>query len=95
MRYPSIPRLLLPLFVEITKNNLPTFEPKLPPSATIQMTKTPTPTPWTFSMPKIFDKDNDQVTLSADFGYASNFLRLAKTTIEIEDIREGGLTPIR
>jgi hypothetical protein len=56
------------------KNNLPYFEPKLTGSATIQKTKEPTS--WTLKLPGFIDLDNDPVTLTADFGSASNFLTL-------------------
>ena len=56
-------------------NQLPYFSPKLVSSAEIQMTTESLS--WSMSLPKFLDPDvADVVTLTADFGYAANFLKL-------------------
>lgn len=71
------------------KNNLPYFEPKLMGSATIQKTKDPTS--WTLKLPGFIDLDNDPVTLTANFGSASNFLVLEGQNIVCDDISKATL----
>ena len=56
-------------------NQLPYFSPKLLNSVQIQMTTESQS--WSMNLPKILDPDAaDVVTLTADFGYAANFLKL-------------------
>ena len=56
-------------------NQLPYFSPKLLNSVQIQMTTESQS--WYMNLPKILDPDAaDVVTLTADFGYAANFLKL-------------------
>jgi len=55
-------------------NQLPFFSPALNSSATIQMTEEPEP--WSIKLPTIIDPENQSVSLQADFGTASSFMRL-------------------
>ena len=57
---------------------------------------TKTPQSWSFAIPKAFDEDNDPVTVTANFGFAANFVEMnSPDSIEIEDISEGGTSNIR
>ena len=45
---------------------------------------------WSFSLPKALDDDGDTVTITADLGFAANFVVLnSPGSLEISDIREG------
>lgn len=47
--------------------------------------------PWSFALPNAVDPDGDTVTVTADLGYAANFVVFnAPTSLEISDISEGG-----
>jgi hypothetical protein len=58
-------------------------------SATIQKTKDPTS--WTLKLPGLIDLYNDPVTLTANFGSASNFLVLDGHKIFCDDISKANL----
>jgi hypothetical protein len=47
--------------LEQKKNNLPYFETALP--AQLDLTMTEQPTAWTYKLPRILDKDGDQIQL--------------------------------
>jgi hypothetical protein len=47
--------------LEQKKNNLPNFETSLPAQLDLMMTEQPSV--WTYKLPKILDKDGDQVQL--------------------------------
>ena len=81
------PPILVILSVTILphpESNLTYFEPKLMVSATIKRTKETTS--WTQKLPGFIDLENDPVTLTANFGFASNFLVLDSQKIFCDDI---------
>jgi len=46
---------------------------------------------WSFTLPKYVDPDGDPVTITADLGFAANFVVFnSPESIEISDISEGG-----
>ena len=46
---------------------------------------------WSFTLPKVIDPDGDPVTITADLGFAANFVVFnSPESIEISDISEGG-----
>ena len=97
LNYPNVAAIetVFVLTINEAPNNLPFFEPKLAASATIIMTHEPEP--WSMQLPAIKDHDIlDKITLTANFGYAANFVALeGKEYISITDISKGGKTPIR
>lgn len=75
--YPDIAPLTIEFEVEILPpavvvNNLPYFDP-LVSETTIN--KTEKPISWSFSLPKVVDADDDEVTLSVEKG-AAKFIKL-------------------
>jgi hypothetical protein len=46
---------------------------------------------WSFALPTAVDPEGDTVTVTADLGYAANFVVFnSPTSLEISDISEGG-----
>ena len=73
----------------IVKNNLPYFEQ--PVSGVLEITLTQQPLAWFYKLPKILDKDNDQVKLNVQLGLSSAFVEFdpASGTFAISNIQEG------
>lgn len=91
--YPLVAQLNIDFSLTLIQliNKHPYFETNLVGSQTIQMLNAGDSKSWSFALPKASDLDGDPVTITADLGYAANFVVFnSPTSIDIEDISEGG-----
>ena len=73
--------------MEVDKNTSPRFENSV--SSPLSVTKTLNVTAWSYPLPRVIDTDEDDtVTVSATFGFASTFIKLEESDLafKIDDL---------
>jgi hypothetical protein len=87
---------VFPLTIKEVPNHKPIFSPNLPASVTLQMTAEPGKG-WAMKLPSPKDSDGDPVSISVNFGSASNFAYLSNdgVTLQIDDLcnQASGIIP--